>query len=151
MKRFQFPLRSVSLLRAHREMVARESLASSMRACACAEERLGAVLGRMAEMERMRSAGRETRFKPSDEVAFIMAYRREIAAAAEARRLLTAAIAEVEARRKACVEANRQVKVVSRLEAFALANHRLGVSRAEQAEFDEVAGRRAARRRHSLT
>ena len=151
MKRFQFPLRSVALLRAHREMAARESLASSMRACAAAEERLGAVLGRMAEMERMRSAGRQVRFKPADEVAFVMAYRRECAAAAEARRVLTAAIAEVEARRRACVEANRQVKVVSRLESIAVANHRLGVSRAEQAEFDEAAGRRAARRRHILT
>jgi hypothetical protein len=76
MKRFHFPLRSVAVLRAHKEVAAREALASSMRACAAAEERLGAVLGRMAEMERMRSAGRQVRFRPSDEAAYVMAYRR---------------------------------------------------------------------------
>lgn len=147
MKRFHFPLRSVSILRSHREAIARASLASAMRACETVEARLAEARQRLSEMERLRSDGRSGRFRAADEIAFLLAYRGECATEADASKQRAAAVRDVEVRRNACVEANRAVKAIERLEASALLAHRTEAFRAEQAEFDELAGRRAGRRR----
>jgi hypothetical protein len=145
MGRFRFTLKSVAVVRAHKEMLAREALAAATRARADAEMRLNAATLRLVEMEKLRSAGRSGRFRPADEIAFFLAYRGECAAEAELRKQMAAAVSETETRRTACVEANREVKVMDRLEASALLAHRTAAFRVEQAEFDEIAGRRSSR------
>jgi hypothetical protein len=145
MRSFRFTLRSVAVVRAHKELIAREALAAATRARAEAEARLGAATLRLVEMEKLRCAERTGRFRPSDEVAFFLAYRRECATEAELRKQMAAAVSETEARRTACVEANRQVKIMDRLEASARLAHRTAAYRAEQAEYDEIAGRRSGR------
>lgn len=144
MGKFRFTLRSVAIVRAHKELVAREALAAAFRASVAAEQRLNAARQRLSAMELMRTAGRSGRFRPADEVAFYHAYRAECTVEAELRGRLAAAINEVEVRRKACVEANRNVKAMDRLESNALAAFRTAGFRAEQAELDEIASRRSA-------
>jgi hypothetical protein len=100
-------------------------------------------------MERLRAAGHSGRFRPADEVAFFLAYRSECAVEADLRKEMAAAVSEAEARRSACVEANRDVKAMDRLEAAAFSSHRNATFRAEQAEFDEIASRQSARPKHA--
>jgi flagellar export protein FliJ len=147
MKKFVFSLKSVAILRAHREHAAREALAAANRVCTALELRLNAARMCLNEMEQLRSAGRSGCFRPADDVAFFHAYRLQWAAESDLRKQLTAAVAQADKRRDACVEANREVKAIDRLEATALAAHRAHAGRVEQAEFDEHAGRRAARRK----
>jgi flagellar FliJ protein len=52
---------------------------------------------------------------------------------------------ELETRRQAYIEANRAVKAIGRLESKAIDAYRVDTNRIQQAEFDEYAGRRAAR------
>jgi flagellar export protein FliJ len=149
MGKFRFTLRSVAVVRAHKELLAREALAAAASARAAAAERLNAARRRLAEMEQLRSAGRSGRFRPADEISFFRAYRSECAGEAELRRQLVLATTETEARRTACVEANREVKAMDRLEATAFSAHRTALFRAEQAEFDEIAGIRSSRLKHT--
>jgi flagellar export protein FliJ len=147
MKKFTFPLRSVATLRAHREHAAREALAAALRVCTDLEVRLAAARMCLNEMEQLRSAGRSGCFRPADDVAFFHAYRLQWASEEELRKQFAASVAHADKRRDACVEANREVKAIQRLESTALSAHRAGLGRAEQAEYDEHAGRRAARRK----
>ncbi len=147
MKKFRFSLRSVAILRAHKEAVARESLAAAVRASAAVEARLTATRLRLAEMGQLRSAGRSGRFRPADDISFFLAYRSECTTEAETAKQMAAAVRDVEVRRNLCVEANRAVKAIERLEATALEAHRSEALRSDQAEFDEFAGRRAGRRK----
>jgi len=146
-KKYKFPLKSVAILRAHRELVAREALAAAGRVCTALEMRLNAARMCLNEMEQLRSAARSGCFRPADDVAFFHAYRAQWASEGDLQKQLAAAAAEADARRDACVEANREVKAIERLESTAVAAHRAAGFRAEQAEFDEHSGRRASRRR----
>jgi len=56
-----------------------------------------------------------------------------------------AVAAEIDVRREALVHANREVRVLEKLEARQAARHRQRESRLAIKELDEVAGRRAAR------
>lgn len=142
--KFRFSLRSVATLRAHKELAAREALAAAIRECAAVETRLDAAILRLAEMEKWRTAGRASHFRPADEVSFLHAYRSERTCESEIRKQLAAAVSSVEARRVACVEANREVKAIERLESAARSAHVTASLRAEQIEIDEMAGRRSA-------
>lgn len=142
MKKFHFSLRPVAVLRSHRELSAREALASAILACAQAEERRGAVRARIEELALAICGGRREMFSARDEAAFGQIYRRECAAEAEAGRQVAAARAAVEQRREAYIEASRQVKMVSRLEERARNVHRMAGLRSEQATLDEIASRR---------
>ena len=150
MKKFHFPLRSVATVRSHREMLAKEALAAAVQARVAAGARLAESRLRLSDMERMRTSARLGRFRPADEVAFAHSYRRERLIEGECVRQVDLASSEVEVRRIACIEANRALKAIERFEAVALGAHRSSAFRAEQAEFDELAGRRAARPRHFL-
>jgi flagellar protein FliJ len=145
MKRFRFPLRPVAVLRAHRESRAREAFAAAVHAYVQAEENLAAVRARVARFEATLFAGRRTRFNAAEEAHSLASYRRECAAEAEAERATFAARAAMDQRRAEYVEAHRKLEVVHRLEAKARAAHSHAAGRAEQAEFDDFASRRAAR------
>ena len=144
MKRFRFPLRPVAVLRAHHESRAREIFAAAVHAYVQSEEHLAGVRARVAQFEATLFAGRRTSFNAAAEVHSLAGYRRECAAEAEAERATFAARATMEQRRADYIEAHRKLEVVERLEAKARAAHRLAAGRAEQAEFDDFASRRAA-------
>jgi flagellar FliJ protein len=143
MKRFIFNLRPLSLLRAHRESRARDLFAAAVRARVKSEEELARTRARVAEFEAALFAGRRERFAAAAEALSLAAYRRESALEVTAERAVLAARAEMGRCRADYLEAHRKLEVVQRLEEKARAAHRLAASRAEQAEFDDFAGRRA--------
>jgi len=145
MKKFHFPLRPLAVVRAYRELRAREALAAALRERAAAESALAAAQGRVAELAALMDVGREGSFRAADQAVFALAYREECAGAAAKARLLAAAETAAAARRDACVEANRDMKIVERLEEKARAAHRAAELRAGQLELDELAGFHAVR------
>ena len=148
MKRFRFPLRPLAVLREHRELRAREAFAAAVHTYVAAEAELVAVRERVARFEAALAAGRRTSFNAAAEAQSFYAYRRECAAETAAERTVFAARAEMNQRRAAYVEAHRQHEIVLNLEDRARTAHRLAANREEQAELDDLAGRRA--RRHQL-
>jgi flagellar FliJ protein len=148
MKRFHFSLKPVAIMRAHRELSAREALAASLAALGQTEARLAAARARIADLEAVIRSSRSGSFRPTDGVAFGQAYRREWGAEAEAQKQVATARSAMEKRREACIEANRNLKVITQLEEKARAIYRQERQRAEQGEIDELAGRSASRRRH---
>jgi flagellar export protein FliJ len=149
MKKFHFSLRPVAIMRAHRELCAREALAAAAGAHTRTEERLAATRGRLTELETIIRASRRGNFRAAEGAAFGQAYRREWTAEGDAQKQVAAARAVLEKRREACIEANRHLQVITRLEEKARAFHRQETQRAEQAEIDDLAGRRASRRRNA--
>jgi flagellar FliJ protein len=149
MKRFRFPLRPVAILRANRELKAREALAASMAAHAQTEARLAATRARILNLEELVRRDRSGAFLAGAGATFNQAYRREWAAEAEAQRQVNAARAVLDRSRDACVEANRELKAIARLEENARGDYEQLRQRDEQGQLDEIAGQRAARRRHA--
>ncbi len=147
MKRFRFPLRSVAVLRAHREMRAQEAFAAAVHRYVKAEETLAAVRARLAQFEAALFAGRRECFSAADEAHSLNAYRRECTVEGESERAVITARATMEQRRGEYLDAHRKVEVIKRLEQKAQTAHRLAAGREEQAAFDEFAGRRFAGRR----
>jgi flagellar FliJ protein len=146
MKRFRFPLRPVAVLRAHREQKAREAFALSVNAYVRAEEELNGTRRRLVQFEAALFAGRRERFSAAEEAHTLAGYRRECAAEAAAEKALIEARDAMQQRRTEYLEAHRKLEVVKRLEAKSRTTHRLAMNREEQAEFDDFAGRQAARR-----
>jgi flagellar FliJ protein len=145
MKRFRFPLRPVAVLRAHRELRAREAFAAAVHAYVLTEERLAGARARVTDLEEVLFAGRSGRFLAADAAALYRVYRAECHAEMQAEREVLEARAAMQKRREEYLEANRQLKVVQRLEDKAHAAHRAENARAEQRELDEFAGFAAVR------
>ena len=145
MRRFHFPLRPVAVLRAHREVRAREAFATAVHAYVASEAELASVRQRVARFEAALFAGRRASFNAADEAQSLSAYGRECAAESAAERAVFAARAEMNQRRAAYLEAHRELEVVKRFEERARVAHRLAAGRVEQAELDDFAGRRAYR------
>lgn len=146
MKRFRFPLQPVAVLRAHREMRAREAFATAIQAAARADAELASTRARVAQFEAAIAAGRRACFSPQGEAQALAAYRADCGIEAQADRTAREAHATVQQRRLDYIEAHRQVEVVAHLEGKARDAHRLAVNREEQAEFDDFSGRRFARK-----
>jgi flagellar protein FliJ len=150
MKRFRFPLRPVAIMRANLELRAREALAAAIAVCGQADDRLAAVRGRLGDLETVIRHSRRGTFRAADGVAFGQAYRREWSAELDAQKQVAAARAVMDKRREACIEANRNLKVITRLEEKARTLHQQELLRVEQGEIDEMAGQRASRRQLAL-
>jgi len=146
MKRFHFPLRSVAVVRAHRELLARQALAGALQVCAKAETRSAAARALAAKTAADIVAGRGLPVRAGDQAIFAALHGRESAAAAETEKAAAAARAEVETRRAACIEASRQLKIVTRLEERARAAHREGCLALEQQQMEELARSPSAER-----
>lgn len=146
MKRFHFPLRPVAVIRAHREMRAREAFAAAVHAYVQTEERLATTRARVADLEQILFAGRRDRFAAADAAALFRVYRAECHVELETEREVIAAREAMNQRRAEYLEANRQLKVVHRLEDKARTRHRTELNRLEQHELDEFAGFAASRR-----
>ena len=147
MKRYKFPLRPVAVLRAHTERKAREALALAISLYVKAEQNLAQVRIRTEELESILFSGRRERFRAMDEAAFLQAYRRECAIEMDAQRAVIAARAEMEKARTACIAANRELKIIEKLEAKSREHYRIEVLRSDQNEFDEMASRGMAMRK----
>lgn len=145
MKRFRFPLRPVAVLRAHRELRAREAFGAAVHAYVKTEKDLTATRARVARYEAELSAGREGKFSAAEQARALSMYRQECAAEAEAERVMVAARTAMAERRAEYLDAHRKLEIVKRLEEKARTLHRLEGAREEQAEFDEFASRRLAR------
>jgi flagellar protein FliJ len=91
MKRFHFPLRPVAVVRAHRELRARDAFAAAVHAYVQSEERLANTRTRVAELERMLFAGRSERFGAADAAALFRVYRAECQVEMQAERDVIAA------------------------------------------------------------
>ena len=146
MKRFHFPLRPVAVIRAHKELRAREAFAASVHAYVQTEERLAGTRTRVADLEQLLFAGRSDRFVAADAAALFRVYRAECQAEMEAEHAVSAARDGMNRRRAEYIEANRQLKIIHRLEDKARTKNRAENARSEQNELDEFAGFRASRR-----
>jgi len=146
MKRFHFPLRPVAVLRAHKELRAREAFAASVHAYVKTEERLATTRARVADLEQLLFAGRSGRFAAADAAALFRVYRTECHGEMETEREVIAARDTMNLRRNEYIEANRQLKIIDRLEEKARIKNRAENARSEQNELDEFAGYRASRR-----
>ena len=142
MKRFRFPLRPVSVLRAHREARAREAFAAALHRHATAQDDLRRIGVRMRALEAALFNDREKNFRPAEAALLLADYRRECAAESESERLVIVARDAAQKARLEYLEAHRQLEVVNRLEEKAKTAHRLENNKAEQSELDELAGQR---------
>ena len=146
MKRFSFPLRPVAVIRAHRELRAKEIFAAAIHAYVLAEERLATTRVRITELEERLFADRGVRFLANEAAGLYRGYRAERQIEIKVEREVIEARADMQKRRDEYLEAHRNLDVVSRLEEKARARHRVEGLRHEQAQIDEFAGYAAARR-----
>jgi flagellar FliJ protein len=146
MKRFRFNLRPVSVIRAHRELRAREAFATAVHLYVEAEEKLARIRQRKSEFEAALLAGRSARFDAAGEAQTLIAYRHECTEETAGEQAVATAHQVMTERRTQYLEAHRHLEVVQRLEAKARLAHRQETLRAEQAEFDDFAGRAAHRK-----
>jgi flagellar FliJ protein len=146
MKKFRFPLRPVTVLRAHQELRAREAFGAAVHTYVKAEQDLADTRARVKQFEVSLFEGRCHSFSAAGESQALTAYRREWLAESEAERTLFSAHSAMQQRRAEYLDAHRRLKVVQRLEEKARAAHRLETAREEQAEFDDFASRMIGRR-----
>ena len=151
MKKFRFPLRPLAVLRAHRQARAREAFAAGVHAYVAAEEQLAGRRAQQRELETVMHDGRRTTFRPADEISFWSAYRQVCAGTVAAERQVIEARAAMAERRAQYLEAHRAVKIVEQLEQKARVAYRQELERESQAELDEMAGFRVARRLAATT
>lgn len=142
MKRFRFPLKPVAILRAHRELRAREAFAAAVHRYIQAEEDLARTRVRMGALEAALFSGRTTTFRAAEAALLLADYRRECTAEVETERRTIALREEMQQRRTDYLDAHRKLEVVEHLEEKARATHRRETDREEQAEFDDFGGRR---------
>jgi flagellar FliJ protein len=146
MKRFRFPLQPVTVLRAHRELRAREAFAAAVHAYVQAEERLACTRARVTELGELLFERRQENFLAADAASLFRIYRAECQAEITAEREVIEARDVMGQRRQDYLEANRKLKVVQRLEEHARSRHQVEVRRAEQNALDDYAGYRNSRR-----
>lgn len=145
MKKFRFPLQPVGLLRSHQEQRAREVFAATVHRYVQSEEKLAALRQRTAELADVLFHGRSGQFLAAEAAALLRVYRGECQAVMDAEREVIEAREEMNRRRTEYIEANRRLKIVTKLEEKAREKHRLATLRAGQEELDELAGFRAFR------
>lgn len=145
MKKFRFPLQPVGVLRAHQELRARELFADAVHRYVQSEEKLAALRQRTAELAEVLFQGRSGQFLAAEAAALLRVYRGECQAVMEAEREVIESREQMQVRRSEYIEANRRLKIVTRLEEKARDRHRLSILRGSQEELDELAGFRAFR------
>jgi len=146
MKRFRFPLRPVAVIRAHKELRAREAFAASVHVYVQAEELLAATRTRVAALAQTLFDGRGGTFLAADAASLFRTYRSECEEEVQAERKVIEARDTMQKRRDEYLDASRQLKVVNKLEDKARALHRAAALVEDQNAMDEFAGYRSARR-----
>jgi flagellar export protein FliJ len=151
MKRFRFNLQSVAVLRALRELRARENLAAAIRACAQTEITCAEARARRDLLEEMLRSGRAFTLRAAEHVAFLTALRRACDDEAAAERAVAEAHAVRGRRLVEYHDAARAVQVLVNLETRGRAAHRRAVEKEEQAALDEKSSGAAARAARCLS
>ena len=103
---------------------------------------MGRTRVRMRALEGALFSGRQEKYFATEAALLLSDYRRECAAETGAETRVVAAREEMQRKRDDYIEAHRQLEVVNRLEEKARTAHRRENDRVEQAEFDDLAGRR---------
>ena len=146
MKRFRFPLRPVAVVRAHKELRAKEVFAAAIHLYVQAEERLAVTRAKIVQLEDTLFAGRGGRFMATEAAGLYRVYRAERQAELKVERDVIEARDLMARRRSEYLDAHRQLEVVNRLEEKARTHHRAESLRHEQAQIDEFAGFAASKR-----
>lgn len=143
MKRFRFSLRPVAVIRAHIESKAKDAYRAAYSALTAAEERHARSAARVQSLAAAIDAHRRGIFSPQQAAATVRAYSLECQEMArDEQGVMTARQAMLQTR-EAYIKANRELKVVQRLEDKARATHLAATRVAEQNALDELAaGRR---------
>jgi flagellar FliJ protein len=145
MKKFRFPLRSVSTVRNLLELRAREQFSRTVHACGILEQQLQTRGTRLAELEEIIRTDRLRHFRAADQASFLAAFRDETAQTAALAGEVDKARATMEQARQAWLVSRRDVRVVEKLEQKARAAHRLESERENQAALDDRATALAVR------
>jgi flagellar biosynthesis chaperone FliJ len=145
MKRFRFPLRSVGVVRSAHEMRRREQLSAAIQAEAQAERARDAVRQELRELESVMAAARGTRFRATEQIAFLEAQRRLVDREREAAAALLKASEQREECRVAWLLARRDLRLVENLEQRARAAHRREEEREAQLALDDRTNALASR------
>ncbi len=144
MKRFRFPLRPVAVVRAHRELRAREAFAASVHAYVRAEEQLAVTRVRIVDLGGALFNHRESSFVPEEAATLFRSYRAECEEELRVEREVIEARNTMQSRRADYLEASRQLKVINKLEDKARTAHHAEILHVEQTALDDFAGYRAA-------
>jgi flagellar FliJ protein len=137
MKKFRFPLRSVTTIRNLRELRAREQFSAAVQTYIAADEQLQSIRAKLTELEDILRSGRAQRFRPTDEVSFIQALKDETIKATRADAAVTTARNAMEVARQAWLESRRDLRVLENLERKARTLHRQETERENQAAMDD--------------
>ncbi len=145
MKRFRFPLQSVSTVRAWRERAAREAFATAVQQLAQADQALQQVRTRVVELENLLRHGQATTFRPQEHAAAVTAYQHELLNVRAAEEKRAAADSALTRARQDWQAARNQLRVINQLEQRARQAHGLAQEKDEQSALDEIATLRASR------
>jgi flagellar export protein FliJ len=138
---FRFRLQTLERLREAARDACREQLADALRVD-------DALRSQQMRLDDDLRTARRLQFTPAGRIdvdRLLEAQRFETAVAGEVRRIVeqrTQVAEEIERRRDALVEANREVKVLEKLKAARKAEHDRDAERADTKRLDEAAGRR---------
>lgn len=146
MKRFRFPLTAVKAVRLQAKLRARETLSRVLGDLARAEAERAAVRRRLDALEQSLRSGRAAGVSAAEAAHTYASYVRELADEKAAEASVAEARTKADTARNAYADAHRRVEMIDRLETKARTTHRLDCLREEQAEFDDLAGRRHALR-----
>lgn len=146
MKRFRFPLTPVKAIRLQAKLRAREALARALGELARGEDERAFIHRRLASLEEALRAGRMAGVNAAQAAHTFAAYQHELVEEKACEARLADLRAQAGAARTAYADAHRNVEMIERLETKARLTYRLDCLREEQAEFDDLAGRRHARR-----
>ena len=145
MKKFNFSLKSVGIVREARELRLREAFSVALRAVVEAEQALARIRREQAEFERGMMAERMQAFRPADQVAFLHAHQlllvRERGAIAD----LEKTVVERELRRTEWLGSRRDLRLIEKLEQTARHEYRLEEDRENQRLLDDRAPSGAGR------
>lgn len=146
MKPFQFRLEKLLRVRCELRDRLREELAMAIHAQRILEERLQQVESEIADQRSRRTETAQQRILQVERL--IQSERYELVLTFQKQELhsqIQQVSDEMETRREALVEADREVKVLEKLREKQLAEHRLLEARDEQRQLDEMGTQRAIR------
>ncbi|MBP7141361.1 MAG: flagellar FliJ family protein [Opitutaceae bacterium] len=150
MKRFQFPLKSVVVVREAREARARDAFIAAVRAVMLAESEVGRIVAEKTAIEKMLLAERQPAFHAAEQVAFIRSHQRLVTREGEARAAVCTAQQVREQRRQDWMETRRDVRLIEKLRTSALGVYRRESEREAQRLLDDHTNAAVARESGAL-
>lgn len=150
MKRFQFPLKSVVVVREAREARARDAFISAVRALVLAESEVERIVAEKAAIEKVMLNERQLAFHAGEQAAFIRSHQRLVSRETEARAAVGRAEQVREQRRQEWMETRRDVRLIEKLRTSALGEYCREFEREAQKFLDDHTSAAAAREAGAL-